>query len=99
MQNEDFTTTLAYDAEMGMSAEADEESAAVDMSMKYGMGMDIQSAAYVPSTEEVTEVDVLALDEEGMNALLTQAQTGLTQAMFTAISLLPPDALALMMAE
>lgn len=67
------------------------------MEMLLNMGLTISSSEYLPGDEPLTEVDVLTLDEEGLEALSAEAQSGLMQAAFSALSLLPQDLLALFM--
>lgn len=90
---DDFETVWDYD--LGMEGNIEGEV----MEMLFGMAVRITSGEYAPSTEPLTDVDVLTLDEEGMEALSAEAEAGLMQAVFTAMSLLPQDVLALLMAE
>lgn len=90
---DDFETVWAYD--LGMEGNIEGEV----MEMLFGIAARVASGEYVPSTEPLTDVDVLALDEEGMDAISAEAEAGLMQVIFTAMGLLPQDVLALLMAE
>lgn len=88
---DDFNTVFAYEA--GVEGNIGGEV----MEMLLGMGVTISSGEYVPSTEPLTDVDVLTLDEAGMEALSAEAEAGLMQVAFSALSLLPQDLLAMFM--
>ena len=88
----DFKTLIAGDCNLEGNLE-------MAVAMRYGVKLLLTSGAYVPAAETLTDVDVLSLDEEGLTALESEAEGGLMQVMFSALSLLPQDLLAMMMAE
>lgn len=90
---DDFESKCVY--EIGMDANIEGES----VSMKMSMGAEVKSSAYVPSTEPMTDIDVLTLDDAGMESLATEAQSGLMQVAFTALSLLPQEVMTLVMGQ
>lgn len=89
----DFRTLISGDC----SLEGNIEESPV--AMRYGIGLLLTSGAYVPAAEALTDVDVLALDEEGLTALESEMESGLMQVAFSALSLLPQDVLAVLMAQ
>ena len=88
----DFKTLISADCNLEGNVEA-------PVAMRCGVELLLTSGAYVPSAETLTDVDVLSLDEEGLSALESEMETGLMQVAFSALSLLPQDLLAVLMAE
>lgn len=88
----DFKTLVSADCNLEGNVEG-------AVAMRYGIKLLLTSGAYVPAAEALTDVDVLALDDEGLTALESELESGLMQVMFSALSLLPQDLLAMLMAE
>ena len=88
----DFKTLISADCNLEGNVET-------PVAMRYGVELLLTSGAYVHSAETLTDVDVLSLDEEGLSALESEMETGLMQVAFSALSLLPQDLLAVLMAE
>lgn len=88
----DFKTLICADSNLEGNVEG-------AVAMRYGIKLLLTSGAYVSAAEALTDVDVLALDDEGLTELESELESGLMQVMFSALSLLPQDLLAMLMAE